>query len=113
MANTTTYGKTALIADVTANTTGITQKQVSLILDTALDTIQTKVQHGEKVTIPGFGTWQPTQRAARSGVNLHTKQKIRIPASRSVRFTPGSTFKAAMRGGYSAARQRAGLGTKR
>jgi DNA-binding protein HU-beta len=93
-----TYGKTALIDDVTASTTGYTRKAVTEILETALNTIQKKVQEGQRVTLTGFGTWQQSQRAARMGTNIRTKQKIQIPASRSVRWTPGSEFKAAVSG---------------
>ena len=35
---------------------------------------------GDRVTIPGFGTWQQTLRTARSGVNPQTRQKLQIPA---------------------------------
>ena len=95
---TTTYGKTALIAEVAAKTTGYTQKAVGEILDAMLDTIQTKVQQGNRVTIPGFGTWQQTERSARVGTNIRTGQKITIPAQRSVRWTAGSEFKNAVKG---------------
>lgn len=98
MANQTTYGKTALIDEVTASTTGYTRKAVTEILETALSTIQRKVQSGQRVTLTGFGTWQQTQRQARMGTNIQTKQKIHIPASTGVRFTPGSEFKAAVSG---------------
>lgn len=104
-----TYGKTALVAEVAANTTGYTQRQVAEILDAVLGTIQAKVQAGQRVTLTGFGTWQQTRRAARMGTNIQTKQKIQIPAQTSVRWTPGSEFKAAVSGnkGASYARERA------
>jgi nucleoid DNA-binding protein len=89
-----TYGKTALIDDLTARTSGITKKQIDLLVTEMLELIEMKVEAGKRVTIPGFGSWVSTYRSARVGVNLHTKQKIQIPGRRAVRFTPGSKFKA-------------------
>jgi DNA-binding protein HU-beta len=96
--NRTTYGKTALIDEVTANTQGYNRRQVGEIVDAVFDTIQRQVQNGGRVTIPGFGTWQQSSRAARTGTNIRTKEKIQIPASRSVRWTPGAEFKNAVSG---------------
>lgn len=106
----TTYGKTSLIDDLTARTSGVTRKQITEVLDTALSLIQEQVTAGNNVTIPGFGTWQQAHRAERGGMNIRTKQKITIPASTSVRWSPGSEFKAAVSGksGANYARERAG-----
>jgi len=92
------YGKTNLIDDLTARTSGITRTQITQVLDQALDLIQEQVKADKRVAIPGFGTWQKTQRAARRGTNLRTKQPIQIPAQSSVRFTVGSVFKARVNG---------------
>jgi nucleoid DNA-binding protein len=92
------YGKTTLIDDVTANTQGYSRRQVSEIVDAALDTIASKVASGQNVTLTGFGTFRRSERAARTGTNIRTGQKIQIPAQKSVRFTPGSEFKAAVSG---------------
>ena len=95
----TKYGKTALIEDITSATQGISRAQVETVLTTALQTIQAKLQAGQNVTLTGFGTFRTSQRAARVGTNIRTKQKINIPAQTSVRFTPGSDLKAAVKGG--------------
>jgi DNA-binding protein HU-beta len=92
------YGKTSLIDDVTANTQGYSRRQVSEIVEATLDTISRKVASGQNVTLTGFGTFRRSQRAARTGTNIRTGQKIQIPAQSSVRFTPGSEFKAAVSG---------------
>lgn len=102
----TAYGKTALIDDLTASTSGVTRTQIETVITGALDTIERQVAAGKRVTLPGFGSWQPSQRAARTGMNVRTKEKIQIPAQTGVRFTAGSTFKnrVAGRSGGSAAR---------
>lgn len=92
------YGKTDLIDDLTAQTSGVTRKQIEQVMNAALDLIQQRVKAGNRVTITGFGTWQQSHRQARTGTNIRTKQKISIPAQTSVRWTPGSEFKAAVSG---------------
>jgi DNA-binding protein HU-beta len=123
--NRSSYGKTALIDDVTASTTGYSRRQVGEILDALVTTIKQKVASGQRVTLTGFGTWQQSQRAARTGVNIRTREKIQIPAQTGVRFTPGSEFKSAVSGrttnrsrgssgaagaSYATERSKAGLG---
>ena len=92
------YGKTSLIDDVTAHTQGYSRRQVAEIVEATLDTISRKVASGQNVTLTGFGTFRRSQRAARTGTNIRTGQKIQIAAQNSVRFTPGSEFKSAVSG---------------
>jgi DNA-binding protein HU-beta len=99
-----TYGKTSLIDDVTASTQGYSRRQVADIVDAALKAITDKVRAGQNVTLTGFGTFRRTERAARRGTNIRTRQPINIPAQSSVRFTPGSELKAAV-GGRTATRR--------
>jgi DNA-binding protein HU-beta len=48
---------------------------------------------GDKVTIPGFGTFSTRRRAARTGTNPSTGEKIQIPARNYAHFRPGKTLK--------------------
>ena len=43
---------------------------------------------------PGFGTFAPSLRKARTGMNPQTREPIQIPERKSVKFTVGSKFKA-------------------
>ena len=45
---------------------------------------------GDKVTIPGIVTIAVEERAARTGINPQTKEKIQIPAKKVVKFKAGS-----------------------
>jgi DNA-binding protein HU-beta len=103
------YGKTDLIDDVTSRTQGYNRRQVAEIVNAALDTITEKVRAGQNVTLTGFGTFRRSERAARTGTNIRTRERINIPAQSSIRFTPGSEFKAAVRGS-TASRGRRGQG---
>src|SRR5919109_157355 len=107
-----TYGKTALIDDVTAQTQGYNRRQVEEVLSTALNTIASKVASGQDVTLTGFGTFRRSERAARTGTNIRTRERIQIPAQQSVRFTAGSEFKAAV-SGRATSRRRGAQGAQR
>jgi nucleoid DNA-binding protein len=100
MPDSTTYGKQNLVDDLMRNA-GLTRTQAQAAVDTTINLIQEQVQAGNRVTLPGFGTWQRTERAARVGTNPQTREKINIPAQTSVRFSPGSTFKSNVGGATS------------
>ncbi|MBP7131179.1 MAG: HU family DNA-binding protein [Aquabacterium sp.] len=74
----------------------LSKAEAGRILDTLLDTVVTAVKKGDPVTIPGFGSFKQHARAARNGVNPSTGDKIKIPAAKLPKFTPGATFKAAV-----------------
>jgi DNA-binding protein HU-beta len=74
----------------------LSKAEAGRILDTLLDTVVTAVKKGDAVTIPGFGSFKQHARAARNGVNPSTGDKIKIPAAKLPKFTPGATFKAAV-----------------
>ena len=92
----TTYGKTQLIEDLGKSVMGVSREQLGSVVDHATRIIQERVQLGERVTIPGFGTWQASDRAEPLGTHPQTHERLIVPAQRGVRFTPGTTFKQAV-----------------
>ncbi len=64
-------------------------------LNAVIDSI-TKAVKKENVQIIGFGTFSVVHRAARDGINPQTGEKIKIKASKSVKFKPGSKLKASL-----------------
>ena len=64
-------------------------------VNAVIDTI-TKTVKKENVQVIGFGTFSVVKRAARAGINPQTGEKIRIKASKSVKFKPGAKLKAAL-----------------
>lgn len=64
-------------------------KAVNAVLDAIVD----GVANGDGVNIVGFGTFKPTERAARSGRNPATGEAITIPAATVPTFKAGKTFK--------------------
>ena len=48
---------------------------------------------GDKVTFPGFGTFEVSERAARKGRNPQTGAELDIAASKSGKFSAGKNLK--------------------
>ena len=54
------------------------------------------LSRGEKVKLPGLGTFSTYTRAARSGFDLRNRGVVHIPSRRSVRFSPWHELRAAL-----------------
>ena len=62
-----------------------------------MDTIEKTVKKGDKVTLVGFGTFEPRKRAARTGRNPQTGKEIKIGARTVPVFSAGKKFKEALK----------------
>jgi DNA-binding protein HU-beta len=82
-----------------AKKTGLSQAKSAEVVDALFDAgpgkgiIAVELDGGRKVTIPGFGTFGTKSRAARTGTNPATGQKITIPAKSYAYFKPGKTLR--------------------
>ena len=86
--------KKKIIDAVQANYPDLTKKEIGTILDATFNTISNELQNtGNKFSYPAFGTFTVKERAARSGINPATKQKIQIAASATVGFKPAASLK--------------------
>lgn len=74
----------------------VTQRQAACMLESTLNAIIETVAAGEKLQLLGFGTFEPKQRAARTGRNPSTREIIEIPAATVPVFKPGVEFKEAV-----------------
>jgi DNA-binding protein HU-beta len=81
------------LIDTVAGSTGETKRAVSDVIEATLNTIQKQVKKGDKVTIPGFGTFSRRNRAARTARNPRTGEEIKVKASRVPAFKAGAGFK--------------------
>lgn len=84
------------IVDKVAAGADLTKKQAADALGAALQAITSVLVNGERVQLPGFGSFVVSRRAARTGRNPATGASIFIPASNNVRFKPGKDLKAAV-----------------
>lgn len=62
-------------------------------LAAVLTCIKKGVKKEKAVQLIGFGTFEQTTRKARTGINPKTGEKIKIKASKTVKFKVGSDFK--------------------
>ena len=74
----------------------ITRAEAEAAVEAMVSSVMTAVSSGERVTVAGFGTFNPSARAARTGRNPQTGEPVRIAASTAVRFAPASAFKQAL-----------------
>lgn len=85
------------LVDSVATTAGLDKKQADAAVSATLDTIIGEVKSGERVSIYGFGTFDPRSRPARMGRNPQTNQPMKVAASKSVGFKPATAFKDALK----------------
>ena len=72
---------------------GLTQKEAGLAFDAFVCAVGNELKAGNKVVVPGFGTYEAKKRAARTGINPATKEEIKIPACTVPVFKFGKSFK--------------------
>jgi DNA-binding protein HU-beta len=82
-----------------ADSTGMSQTDVDKVLGAFLDEVtQVVAKGGEKLTIPGFLTFERAHRNARTGRNPQTGEAVKIKASKAPKFTAGAGLKTAVNG---------------
>ena len=74
----------------------ISKAEAERFLNAVLDGIKAGIKKSKKVQIIGFGTLKVANRKARAGINPKTKEKIKIKASKTVRFVCGKAFKSSL-----------------
>ena len=89
--------KTELVAAVAAKAE-ISKKDAEAAVAATFDAITAALADGDKVALVGFGTFAVKERAARTGLNPQTKDKIEIPASKAPSFKAGKALKDAVNG---------------
>lgn len=88
----------AEFVDSVAAKTGLSKKDAARAVDAVLESISDTLAGGGDVTFTGFGKFHVQKRAARTGVNPRTGEKVPIAASRVPKFTPGSALKSSVKG---------------
>lgn len=88
----------AELIEALASSTGENRATVDRVVNAFVDTIESRVKKGEKVTLPGFGTFERRDRSARTGRNPQTGEELKIAATKVPAFKPGATFKSAVSG---------------
>ena len=81
------------LLDAIAGTTDVSKKDIASVIDAMQDVISDALVKGDRVALTGFGTFQTSERKARTGVNPATGEKIQISACTVPRFVFGKKVK--------------------
>lgn len=84
------------IIEKMSNDAGITKVQAGAAVKSMFDGIVNSLQQGSKISFSGFGTFDVTDRKARTGRNPQTGEAIQIKASKAPKFKAGKAFKEAL-----------------
>ena len=81
-----------------ADSTGLSKADAERALSAYIEAITSSVASGDKIQIPGLGTFEPRERSAREGRNPQTGESIQIAATTTPGFKPATAFKNAVAG---------------
>lgn len=62
-------------------------------VEAVLEAVKVGIKKDKGVSLIGFGSFEVVKRKARKGINPKTKEPIKIPASKAVKFKPGAGLK--------------------
>ena len=76
-----------------AEKAGVSKKDAEASLKAFTDIVAEELKKGEKIQLVGFGTFEVSERAARTGRNPQTGKEMPIPASKAPKFKAGKDLK--------------------
>jgi DNA-binding protein HU-beta len=89
--------KTGLIEKV-AERADLSKKDAGEAIEAFIWAVESELTSGSDVSITGFGKFSVSERAARTGINPRTGEKMAIAAARVPRFTAGAKLKETVNG---------------
>ena len=81
-----------------AESADINKPDAERALKAVVDTVTSSVASGQKIQIPGLGTFEARERSAREGRNPQTGETIQIAATTAPGFKAATAFKQAVAG---------------
>ena len=87
--------KQELVAEV-AKKADLPKTEAQAAVEAIFDSIKLTLKKGGEVRLVGFGTFTVAKRAATTGRNPRTGEKINIPASKQPKFKAGKDLKEAV-----------------
>jgi DNA-binding protein HU-beta len=83
------------LVDAIADRSGVSKSDVDATLKGLYEVVAKTVAKGEeKITIPGFISFEQSHRSARTGRNPQTGETIQVPATNTVKVSAGAKLKA-------------------
>lgn len=86
------------LLETMAEAAGISQAEADKALGALVSAITDTVAGGNRVAIPGLGTFERRERSARTGRNPQTGAEIQIAATSVPGFKPAAQFKTTVAG---------------
>ena len=81
------------LIEAMASEAGISKAAAGKALAGMMSAVKGSLKKGNKVSLVGFGSWDVSKRAARTGRNPQTGKAIQIAAKNVVKFKAGSELK--------------------
>jgi DNA-binding protein HU-beta len=81
------------LVEAIASESNLSKTDAENALNAFINAVQNTISAGDKVTLPGFGTFAPTLRKARTGMDPRTREPVNIPERKAAKFSVGSKFK--------------------
>jgi integration host factor subunit beta len=85
--------KSELIEKISAEQSQLSAKDVELAVKMIMDHMADALSQGERIEIRGFGSFSLHYRAARSGRNPKTGQKVQLDGKYVPHFKPGKELR--------------------
>ena len=76
-----------------AEKAGVSKKDAEASIKAFTDIVAEELKKGEKIQFVGFGTFEVSERAERTGRNPQTGEEMTIPASKAPKFKAGKALK--------------------
>lgn len=86
------------LLEAMAKAADISQADADKALGALIESVTTTVAKGDKITVPGLGTFEKRDRAARTGRNPATGEEMQIAATSVPGFKAAAQFKATVSG---------------
>ena len=87
--------KTEFVAAIAENA-GLSKKDAEKAVKAFADVVACELKKGEKSQLVGVGTFEVSERAARTGRNPQTGKEMKIAASKAPKFKAGKALKDAV-----------------
>ena len=85
------------LVEVVAQKTGLTKRATSEAVEAMLEAVANALKGGDSVLLTGFGKFEVRSRAARTGINPKTMERLTLPSTRVPAFKAGKALKIAVK----------------
>ena len=83
--------KAEIVSEI-ASKTGIDKREVLMVVESLMDTIETTMTNGEEVFLRGFGSFIIKRRAEKTARNISKNTTMIVPAHNIPAFKPAKEF---------------------